>query len=253
MPDIASKEKPHAASRDEERREATLPAMRVRYYRQMKPQRVYTVDVGWQKSAKPARGEVTVRLIVAGAQVLPSEQKMDASQPNVRAVFYVTPLAKGWLRNQKLEVLSQGRKVQEIPMASKVVGQRFTWFLLLCTFFVPWFLTEFIKMSPMAETSRRKDDRIVFRYVDKEVESYIKDNVPAMPAELKGTVVETWLLEGRSAVAKGYQKLVEISRVVPIAFYTGAVLLALTLISAYLHKAKRRQAYGKPLQIAAAS
>ena len=253
MPDIASKGKPSAVSRDEERAETALPALRVRYFRQMKPQRVYTVEVAWQKSAKPARGEITVRLIVAGAQVLPSEQAMDAAQPTVRAVFYVTPLAKGWLRNQKLEVLSHGRKVQEIPMASKVASQRFTWFLLLCTFLVPWFLTEFVKMSPMAETTRRKDDRIVFRYVDKEVESYIKDNVPAMPPELKGTVVETWLLEGRSAVAKGYQKLVEVSRVVPIAFYTGAVLLALTLISAYLHKAKRRQAVSKPLQVAAAS
>src|SRR5262249_51896746 len=132
-------------ARDDERSDSNLPPLRVRYYRLMKPRRVSTVEVFWPKSANPPRdaqqrGEITVRLIVAGAQVLPSEQTMSPSLPGAKAVFYVTRLAKGWLRNEKLEVLSQGRKIQEIPMASKVVTQRLTWFLLFCTFFVPWFI-----------------------------------------------------------------------------------------------------------------
>src|SRR5689334_4542121 len=166
MADIAARAKLRTTpARDEERSDSNLPPLRVRYYRLMKPNRVSTVEVYWPKSAKlprdtQARGDLTVRLIVAGAQVLPSEQTMNPAQPGAKAVFYVTPLAKGWLRNEKLEVLSQGRKVQEIPMASKVVSQRLTWFLLFCTFFVPWFILDQIKYGAMAETHKLADGRI---------------------------------------------------------------------------------------------
>src|SRR6202023_3067217 len=119
-------------------------------------------EVFWQKADKPPHGEVTVRLIVAGAQVLPTEQIMDAAKPDVRAIFYVTPLAKGWLRHEKLEVLSHGRKVQEIPMATKVVTQRLTWFLLFCTFFMPWFILNELKYGPMAEAKTLPEDRVVY-------------------------------------------------------------------------------------------
>ncbi len=180
--------------------------MRVRYYRQLKPQRVHTAEVSWQHSAEPARGEITVRLLAAGAQVVPSELTMDCSKPDAKAVFYVTPLARGWLRNEKLEVLAHHRKVQEIPMASKVVGQKLTWLLLILTFFVPWFITEFVKHSPMTDATRLADGRIVHRYVGKEVEAYIKDNVPSLPKSWKGGAVDTDLQNARTWVANRYQQ-----------------------------------------------
>jgi hypothetical protein len=241
----------NTVNREAGRGDVGLPPLRVRYYRRMKPARVHTVEVLWRKSAKPQRGEVTVRLRAAGAQVLPSEQTMNAAEPDKKTIFYVTPLVKGWLRNQKLEVFSQGRKVQEIPMTTRVVSQRFTWFLLLCTLFVPWFLAEVVKLYPPAEAARGRDDRIVYRHIAKEVEAYIKDSVPALPGFLKGTPVETGLLEARSLAGKGYQSLVEVSRLEPIAFYAGAVLLGLTLISAYMHKPKRRKVTGKPIAVVA--
>lgn len=253
MPETAAKGKSRsAASRDDGRSEASLPALRVRYYRQMKPQRVYPVEVSWQKSSRPPRGEgkaVTVRLLAAGAQVLPVEQTMDATQPDVKAVFYVTPLAKGWLRNEKLEVLSQGRKVQEIPLATKVVSQRLTWILLLLTFVVPWLILEFVKNSPMNVPTFDAEGRVVHTPIHKTVSEYIKDNVPALPDVVKGTPVETGLREARTMIARGYQQLVDISTIEPIAFYVGAVLLFLTLVSAFLHKQKRRKTIGKPIAV----
>jgi hypothetical protein len=249
MPETATRGKARPGA-GEGRSEATLPALRVRYYRQMKPQRVYTVEVSWQKTEKPPRGEgkeVTVRLIAAGAQVLPAEQTMDAAKPDVKAVFFVTPLVKGWLRNEKLEVLYQGRKVQEIPMATKVVSQRATWFLLLLTFLVPWFLTEHVKFSSLGESTLNSQGRAVYRPVAKEVRQHIQDNVPKTPDSLKGTVVDKAIVETESLIADGYQHLIAISRLEPIAFYVGVVFFTLTVISAYLHKPKRRRAGGKPI------
>jgi hypothetical protein len=236
--------------RDEERSDSSLPPLRVRYYRQMKPGRVSTVQVYWPKSAKPPRGEIAVRLIVAGAQVLPSEQMMDAAHPET-AVFYVTPLAKGWLRNEKLEVLSHGRKVQEIPMASKVVSQRLTWILLFCTFFVPWFISEFIKYGPMAEVTHLKD-RVMHHQIAKEVEAHIRENVPGPLEVLAGTRVEKWLVDVPSLVGQGFQRVVGVCTVLPIAYYAGIAFLAMTLISAFFHMPKRGKARGKPIPILAA-
>ena len=251
MPEIVAKEKLPSAGRGDGRTEPALPPLRVRYYRQLKPQRVHTAEVYWQKSDKPARGEVTVRLLAAGAQVVPAEQTLDSSKPDVQAVFYVTPLAKGWLRNEKLEVLAHGRKIQEIPLASKVVSQRFTWFLLLCTLLVPWFITEFIKHSPMGQATRLADGRLVHRYAEKEVAAYIKDNVPSLPKSWKGGAVDEDLTEARSWVAKRYQQFVQVAGIEPIAFYAACILLLFTVVSAFLHMPKRRRATGKPIPVGA--
>jgi hypothetical protein len=253
MAEMVTKGKLQGTVEREEQPAPTLPPVRVAYYRQVKPQRVHTVEVSWQKApTKGARGEVSVKLIAAGAQVLPSEQNLDVSQPSAKAVFYVTPLVKGWLRNTHIEVLSSGRKVQEIPLATKVVSQRFTWFLLACSFFVPWFITEYIRNSPLAEPTRLPDSRVIYPKISKEVEKYIKDNVPSTDF-LKVTPVEapvkSALLDARSQFATGYQKLVEVCGSEPIAFYVGAILLTLTLISYFMHMQKRGRKTGKPIPV----
>ena len=249
MPETIAREKITAAGRGEGRAERFLPALRVRYYRQLKPQRVHTAEVHWHKAGEAARGEITVRLLAAGAQVVPAEQTMDCAKPDAKAVFYVTPLARGWLRGEKLEVLANNRKVQEIPMASKVVGQKLTWFLLLCTLFAPWFISEFIKHSPMTETTRLADGRIKHRFVAKEVEAYFSDNLPALPKSMRGGTVDKDLHEARDWVAARYQQVVQVSGIEPIAFYAGCVLAVFTLVSAYLHMPKRRRATGKPIPV----
>lgn len=249
MPETIAREKLTPAGRGEGRSERHLPALRVRYYRQLKPQRVHTAEVYWHGSGEPARGEITVRLLAAGAQVVPAEQNLDCAKPDVKAVFYITPLARGWLRNEKLEVLANNRKVQEIPLASKVVGQKFTWFLLLCTLLVPWFITEFIKHSPMTETTRLADGRLKHRYVAKEVEAYFSDNLPSLPKAWRGGPVDTNLHSARDWIAERYQQLVQVSGIEPIAFYVACVLAALTLVSAFLHMPKRRRASGKPIPV----
>jgi hypothetical protein len=239
MPESGAKAKTETASlREEEHLPTSLPPLRVRYYRQMKPQRVYIAEVSWQGSARAVRGEVTVRLIAAGAQVLPTEQVMDAALPGTKAFFYVTPLARGWLRNEKLEVLVRGRKVQEIPMATKVVSQRLTWFLLLCTFLLPWLILNNITYGPMAHKTRRSaasHDRvfIVANKVDKEAlekelekgrknevldqyktkiakeaEKAIEDNLPAAPWPIKGTIVDDWLGAPPVFVSKAFESLI---------------------------------------------
>jgi hypothetical protein len=124
-------------------RSAGSPQVQVRYYRRMRPNKVYPFTVSWRESARGA-GPVTVRLVLAGAQVVPAEQTLDPANPDDRVTFYVTPLAKGWLRGERLELLQNGRKVQEIRLPCKVTTQRATWLFLLLTIFVGWWVVPLI-------------------------------------------------------------------------------------------------------------
>src|SRR5688572_25987131 len=123
------------------RSEPTVPPLVVRYPRRLRPQKVYTVQVSWKTREKPkvaGARPYTVRLVMAGAQVVPAEQWMDPNKPAARANFYVTSLARrGWLKGERLEVLADGEKVQEIGLPAKVTTQRTTWILLLLTFLIP--------------------------------------------------------------------------------------------------------------------
>jgi hypothetical protein len=123
----------------------TLPALRVRYFNRMRPNRVYPVQVGWRGSRKGGEGggPVQVRLIMAGAQVVPAEHTLDPGEPSAKVTFYVTPLAKGPLRGERAEVLQNGRKVGELRTPAKVRTQRMSWVLLALTLLVPWLLLQY--------------------------------------------------------------------------------------------------------------
>lgn len=236
----------------ERRTEATpvsvsLPALRVRYFRQMKPARVHAFEVSWQKSERPVRGDgkqVTVRLLAAGAQVLPSEQTLDAAKPEKTVTFYVTPLARGWLRHVRLEVLYEGRKVQEIPMASKVASQRPTWALLFLALLVPYLLQTYVKHTPLEENDLLKGGVQEELKMQHALEDMMKDNLPQL-----GPDVDNAIGGVRTSVAQTYVGLVKLSKQEPVSFYASSGLVGLALLSAWLCAAKRRYAVGKPITL----
>lgn len=115
------------------------PCLTVRYMRRMKARRVYVYEVSWEAGRRPVEAApLTVRLVVPGAQVVPAERPLGTRPPADRALFYVTPLAEGWLRGGRLEILAEERKVKEAPLPSRVVSQRSTWLFLALTFVLPW-------------------------------------------------------------------------------------------------------------------
>jgi hypothetical protein len=138
-------------------------------------------------------------------------------------------------------------------MASKVVSQRLTWFLLFCTFFVPWFILDQIKYGTMAETHKLADGRIVHHRIAKEVEKNIRSNVPAPLDFLTNTPLERWLVDAPGWIADGFQRLVGVTGILPIAYYAAIVFLFLTIISAIFHMPKRRTTKGKPIPVLVAS
>lgn len=218
------------------RGENLLPPLRVRYYKRMHRQRVYDVTVGWQKSTirPPAGSEpVRLRLIMAGAQVVPSEQPLDPNHPDDSATFYVTPLAAGSLRAERIEVLIQGRKVQELPLPARVVSQRSTLVLLLLAFLIPWLLFTFIRPK-----ESRQVEPLDAR--DFQVPAYITQYVPTLPSlfsEVSLYVAATWRALHLNMLEH------------PLEVYWCLGLLFLALLSWVSHSSRRKRRVGKPIPL----
>ncbi len=239
----------------------TLPPLRIRHFRRMRRQRVYGVTVNWPKGGpKPPLNAppLTLRLLMAGAQVVPTEQTLDPHAPADRATFYVTPLAKGWLRNEKLEILVNGRKVQEQRLPGKVVSQRGTLVLLLLTFFVPWFILTYFKYSPIQAYKQHitlsgridKEGSSLNGRVDKlpinvphvEMRNRLQANLPDYVNDIKFFETDT-----ATTIATFYDDAVKKCQDYPVAFYAAAGLLMLTLLWWLTHLEMRKTRYTQPI------
>jgi hypothetical protein len=220
----------------------TLPPLLIRGMRRMKRQRVYTYEVSW--SHKPAsERHVVVRLIAAGAQVVPAERPLDAAG---RALFYVAPLVNGPLRGERLEVLVDGRKVQETPLPSRVVSQRSTWMLLLLTFLVPWLWSTYIVGeegdAPGTAVQKYLTRRLepVTKYVHKEwdldLSGTIKDLTDNVRTNLDGLHGLTWQRDKPLGLYL-------------MTFYLIVGLLLLTILSWFFHREKRRRRTTAPVPL----
>jgi hypothetical protein len=129
------------------RQSTSGPSLYIRYWKRMRPNKVYAVTV-----SLAGRGEaapVTLRLLMAGAQVVPAEQVLNRAKGVDRATFYVTPLARGRLRGEHVEVLQDGNKIQELRIPSKVCTQWPALRWLFLAFFIPWLILHFLVYSPI--------------------------------------------------------------------------------------------------------
>jgi hypothetical protein len=231
------------AGRGSARNSNTLPALVVRYQRRMKPQQVYPCDVRWKSSPRGgAGGPLVVRLVMAGAQVVPSERTLDPDRPSDKALFYVTPLARGWLRGERVEVLRDGRKVQEIPLRSKVVTQRLTWALLVLTLVLPWLWQAHLREADVPGTQLE-------RYLEKHapnVPDFIEDKVPAVGDFRLGEFLESipghlkTNLDGLFGMARELHYFV---------LYLAGGLLLLTILSWFFHREKKNKKVGSPIPL----
>lgn len=153
----------------------TLSPLRITYYRRMHRQRVYPVTIGWNsKDRAPAGAKpVKLRLLMAGAQIVPTEQTLDPAKTDGVANFYVTPLARGNLYGERLEVLIDDRKVQEVPLSCKVTSQRMTLFLLALAFIIPTLMLHYGKYSYL--TPEGQDAQKQRGAVAREMEDFAHD------------------------------------------------------------------------------
>ncbi len=216
---------------------AGFPALKVQFFRRMKLNRVYPLTVAWSEKPKSlgAVKNVTVRLIGAGAQIVPSEQALDATRPDLKATFFVTPLAMGWLRAQRIEVLVHGRKVQEIPLASKVVCQCWSAFWFILAALVP------ILLIWLRSTETQWLADIVRTHVPP-LPAAIADSAPALGDAWN----KTW-----EVIADGVAKFSQFNHERLLAFPVMMGFLLLSLWSFVTHRDRTKFRMSEPIAIPA--
>jgi hypothetical protein len=265
-----------ASSREAQRGYGRAPALSVRFWKKMRIQKVYPVDVTWVGAGRDGGEPITLRLVMAGAQVVPSELTLDPNEPRAKATFYVTPLAQGGLRGEKLEVLQQGKKIQEIRTPCTVTSQRGTLFWLFLAFFLPWLMMHYFMYSPVGYKPPLKHDgteKIVSKpwlekvrvldakknEVDVEVDiagaklitERIKQNTPSELEEPLGETYEDIRSFPGDAYANAFQQYHELKQ--PIAFYIFLGLLVVTFLSFVFRLESRKRVTGRPLPLGEAS
>jgi hypothetical protein len=222
----------------------------------MRPNRVYPVVVGWRGGARPA-APVTVRLVIAGAQVVPAEQTLEPGGDG-RVTFYVTPLARGWMRGERLEVLQDGRKVQEIRLPCKATTQRLTWLLLLLTVFVTWWVVPVLTDKARVAKTQTDQDKLegaVVQYeqpatgITKRVKEYLPRMLPVAEKYLPKDVTQNLTRDIPEQVGASIYILYdyETNQHIPIAEAILGVLILLILFSWYTHLERRQRRVGRPL------
>jgi hypothetical protein len=225
----------------------SLPPLRVKYHSRMRLQRLYPVEVRWntRERAPETAPSITVRLIMAGAQVVPTEHTMTPAHPENPAIFYVTPLARGSLRHEKLEILSGGKKVQEIPLNARVVSQKTTYILLALAFLVPWFLVNYGHYDPVGGPDTPKPGVIL--------EQRLNDNLVEMPEFIAQNApwLENILTAFPERMGNVYEMLY-LKRFDGLAFYAAAIFLFLALLSGLIHGEKVKKRSGSPISLPAA-
>lgn len=250
-------------------RSGSLPCNLVaRFSRQMKPQRVYPLVVKLRRNKKPEEGPLGtlhLRPVIPGAIVTPTDYTLDLDHPETKPPFYITPLARGWLRNARLEIFQQGRLIGTIALPMKAVRQTLTWFLLFLTIAIPYSTywlgrnTNFSRTAARVEATTLKDDEapnqaeVPRPELGNEKGEKTEKNEEGRSEKTPGTFPKLPIAEGAvehamlrvlpdaplsQKTAAAMQDVYEAVHVGPdynLSFYLAAFLLGLTCISWAMH------------------
>jgi hypothetical protein len=129
------------------RAEGTSYQVIVNYFRRMRLNRVFPMVVELKpimdKQAMTSPSPVQIRPVVPGALLTPDQREVQPGKMDTACTFYVTPLARGRLRDARLRLYQDGRVIQEVQLPMKGVRQRLTWVLLALTILLPCMLHYF--------------------------------------------------------------------------------------------------------------
>ncbi len=252
----------------------------VRYYRRMKPQRVYRLVVELRSLAKkgaagtaPTGDPVQLRPRIPGCLVSPAELEITPKGMTSQATFHVTPLAKGRLRDAQVGVYHQGRLLQDVPLRMKGTTQCLTRWLLLLAVAAPlfvWWALSYLDLSSMgpvepangAAEVKKSDDTALAADAKEPAEGEPKEAKPATKKVHRPLAVgivrlvpeypgETYTRQAALKAQEGYDVLRSMQQKDYLSFWVFAAFLGLALISLVTHRQARGTRKGKPLALPA--
>lgn len=223
--------------------------VRVRFYKRMKVQRVYRMVVELRtadKGAAPsisAGDSVIARPVIPGAYVQPMEQDLGPKTTNHTITFSVAPLARGRLKNARLQIVHQGRVLEEIWTPMRGTSQRPTWIFALLSLFSLAYLVSIFGPLPNLSTGETADDS------GKTVSGMLMDKLPTYlnKEELPEFLADYLTREALAATAQDAYNYVYATP--NLNFYLMTGFLVLTIVSLLWNRPARKRRKGKPMML----
>jgi hypothetical protein len=223
--------------------ESLLP-LQVRYYKCMRRGRTYPVEISWKSAERGvAARAVNLRLEMAGALVVPTERVMRPNDPDDTTTFYVTPLSTGKLHHCVLEVRQDSVKIHEMPLKARVGSYKFTLFLLVMAFAIPWLLVNYCKTPYQLEKLGPRDSLVAL------IEGNTPDLTDLALSLPESMPIKEWVKTGTEHVGTAYGHLSEWCNLYPIASYTALGFLVLAFFSAWWNRPKRKWRTGVAIRL----
>jgi hypothetical protein len=222
--------------------------VRVRYYKRMTMQRVYRMVVELRtadKGAAPsvsAGDSVIARPVIPGAYVQPVEQELGPKSTNHTITFSVAPLARGRLKNARLQILHQGRVLEEIWTPMRGTSQRLTWLFALLALVSLGYLINIFGPLPNLSSGASADENgtnVGRVLVDKLPDYLNKEELPEFLAFLTRDALAVYAQDR-------YNDLYALPN---LNFYLVAGFLLLTIVSFLWNRPARRRRKGKPMML----
>jgi hypothetical protein len=227
--------------------------VRVRFRRRMAVQRVYSMVVELRPekggaSSVSAGDSVIARPIIPGAHVQPPEQELGPKASNSQITFAVTPLAAGRLKGARLQIMHQGRVLEEVwtPMRGIRPGRILLWTGLMLLSIA--YLFGILGPLPNLSTGETADPN-----VDRKVDGAVRRGLPDY---LEKAQVEQNCPEAlhpylsKEAISAACQDAYNYLYAVPnLNFYLTSALLLVLLVSVFFNRPSlwRSTRKGKPL------
>jgi hypothetical protein len=217
----------------------------VRFYRRMRRERVYPLTVSFHGGAA-RRGDsgakaLTVRPLIPGAHVVPAETGLDPMGPSPQATFYVTPHAKGRLRDARVQFYQHGNLVQEIGLPMESVTRRRTWIWAILAVVLPLCLLYWTRYHPLTGPRYSGEHVVPDAHASpgEVLERMIRENIPTTPRyDITAKIAHGlgWLYETACNSVDLYPS-----------FGLFLVLLFVTFLSWILHSSRRARRRGQAI------
>jgi hypothetical protein len=246
-----------------------------RFSRQMKPQRLYPLVVQLRRNKRQTDdgsiGTLHLRPVIPGAIVTPTDYTLDLDHPVTNPPFYVAPLAKGILRNARMEIFQQGRLVGTIALPMKTVRQTFTWFMLFLTIAIPcttfWLAryTNFTRSGTIVATKTDDEDNDLKLTEDDGIKKpnqsdegkgekaspsfpKIQNSEGGIERSLKRVLPEASFSQTVATAAQDTYDAVHYGSDYNLSFYLAVVLMGLTCMSWAMHTTRGCRRKARPVE-----
>ncbi len=181
-------------------------------------------------AALTAAGPLSVRPVLPGCLVVPEELSVN---PGEAATFQVTPLARGDLRDARLEIDWAGQRLPACPLSVRGTSETPAWVLAILTLVLPIFWCYITGHAGLTSP-------LGVRAADGPLATVLRQHLPPFGPVTSGLA---------TVLQQVFDLMAAAEQTFRLGFLFAAVLLTLTVLAVLAQQVKVQRTFGPPLPL----